>query len=246
MAAIEQYTRLENSSSAFQEMINSFGIVTVMNAKVYNVDDVLKALGDLTDFSTKTAYQIYNGILEAEKAQQNPLKALCYLDTLKIANATQEGPTKTVTGGQYTNPLIKFGKTTRLEMQDALGNAEAIEALTGGLVEYKQSLGGDIIGLHIGSDFAGPKLLLGDTFFISRKTGRQVRVVIMFYQFLPDSIFNLSQDAEGDATVFDMNGDVLTTDIMVGTKDHSGTNPPLVKHGVAYSIIDPSETGETQ
>ena len=236
--AITQYTRLSNSSAAFKNMMKRFGIVTVMNAKIYDVADVLTAL-DVSDFSTKTAYQIYNGIVTAEAAQTNPLVARATLDTLKIANATQEGPTKTVTGGQYTNPLIKFGKTTRLEMQDALGNAEAIEALTGGLVEYKTSLGGDIIGLHIGSDFTGPKLILGDTFFIDQTTGLQVAVKILFYQFLPDSIFNLSQDAEGDATVFDMNGDVLTTDILVG--DNAGT---LIKHGVTYSVIDPNETGE--
>lgn len=238
--AITQYTRLSNSSAAFKNMIKRFGIVTVMNAKVYDVADVLTAL-QITDFKTKTAYQIYNGIVEAESAQSNPLVARATLDTLKIANATQEGPTKTVTGGQYVNPLIKFGKTTRLEMQDALGNAEAIEALTGGLVEYDGQIGAEntgIIGLHIGSDFTGPKLILGDTFFIDQTTGLQVAVKILFYQFLPDSIFNLSQDAEGDATVFDMNGDVLTTDILVG--DNAGN---LIVHGVTYSIIDPNVTG---
>ena len=218
------YTRLSNSSAAFKEMIKRFGIVTVMNAKVFNVADITDTYGD-DFFKTHTAYQIYSTVKEMD--------AWVTLDTLKIANASQEGPTKTVTGGQYTNPLIKFGKTTRLEMQDALGNAEAIEALSGGLVEYNGSLGGDIIGLHIGSDFTGPKFILGDTFFIDQKTGLQVAVKIMFYQFLPDSIFNITQDAEGDPTVFDMNGDLLTTDIKVG--DREGNS---IVHGVTYSIID--------
>lgn len=218
------YTRLSNSSAAFKEMIKRFGIVTVMNAKVFNVADITDTYGD-DFFKTRTAYQIYSTIKDMDP--------LVTLDTLKIANASQEGPTKKVTGGQYTNPLIKFGKTTRLEMQDALGNAEAIEALSGGLVEYSGSLGGDIIGLHIGSDFTGPKFILGDTFFIDQKSGLQVAVKIMFYQFLPDSIFNITQDAEGDPTVFDMNGDLLTTDILVG--DRAGNN---IVHGATYSIID--------
>ena len=34
---------------------------------------------------------------------------------MKMANITIDGPTKTVTGGQYSNPLLKFGKTARIE-----------------------------------------------------------------------------------------------------------------------------------
>ena len=79
-------------------------------------------------------------------------------------------------------------------------------------------------------------MIIGDSFFIDRKTGQQVKVKIIFYQFLPDSIFNLTQDAEGDATVFDMNGDLLTTEILVGDKD---TNQ--IVHGVFYSIIPETE-----
>ena len=57
----------------------------------------------------------------------------------------------------------------------------------------------------------------------------------MFYQFLPESLFNLTQDAEGDATVFDMNGDLLTTEIQVGKADGSTES-----HGVFWSVIDPN------
>ena len=61
---------------------------------------------------------------------------------------------------------------------------------------------------------------------------------IIFYQFLPDSIFNLTQDAEGDATVFDMNGDLLTTDILVG--DEEGTE---VIHGEFYTVLERKTSG---
>ena len=212
-------TRLGGSNASFDSMMrNGFGVVTVMNAKVYDAPEasVLKGL---------TAYEIY----ERSKTMQ----LLCEIDTFKVANVTEEGPSKTVTGGQYSNPLIKFGKSARLEMQDALGRAAAIDALCGGIMETEDLA---VVGLHFGEDFVGPKMIVGDSFFIDRKTGQQVKVKIIFYQFLPDSIFNLTQDAEGDATVFDMNGDLLTTEIVVGDKE---TNPLV--HGVFYSIIPETE-----
>ena len=212
-------TRLGGNSASFDSMMkNGFGVVTVMNAKVYDAPEasVLKGL---------TAYEIY----ERSKTMQ----LLCEIDTFKVANVTQEGPSKTVTGGRYSNPLIKFGKSARLEMQDALGRAAAIDALCGGIMETEDLA---VAGLHFGEDFVGPKMIVGDSFFIDRKTGQQVPVKIIFYQFLPDSIFNLTQDAEGDATVFDMNGDLLTTEIVVGDKD---TNELV--HGVFYSIIPETE-----
>ena len=215
-------TRLGSSTASFDSMMrNGFGVVTVMNAKVYDAPAA-------SVFKNSTAYGIYNQYKNAE--------CLCEIDTFKVANVTEEGPSKTVTGGQYSNPLIKFGKSARLEMQDALGRAEAIDALCGGITETE---GGVITGLHFGEDFVGPKMIIGDSFFIDRKTGQQVKVKIIFYQFLPDSIFNLTQDAEGDATVFDMNGDLLTTEILVGDKNEK----PLV-HGVFYSIIDETEVPE--
>ena len=223
------YTRLGGSNANFNQMIQRFGVVTVMNAKVFDVAE----LG--FDFASKDAYGVYDELKDVETKGVKGYR--CTLDTLKIANVSIEGPSKTITGGQYSNPLIKFGKSARLEMQDALGNAEAVEALCGGVVEYKGGAAGDIIGLHNGADFAGPKCIVGDSFFIDQRTGAQVKVAIIFYQFLPDSLFNLTQDAEGDATVFDMNGDLLTTEILVGQKEGTPNPKP---HGVFYSIIDPN------
>lgn len=216
-------TRLGGTTATFDGMMrNGFGIVTVMNARVF---DAL----DTKTLKTMNAYQVYNNY------KDNTDNLICTIDTLKIANATQEGPTKTVTGGQYSNPLIKFGKSSRLEIQDALGRAEAIDALCGGVTEYLTE-SNKITAIHFGEDFVGPKMIIGDSFFIDRKTGEQVKVAIVFYQFLPDSIFNLTQDAEGDATVFDMNGDLLTTEILVGNE--AGDEKGII-HGVFYSIINP-------
>ena len=239
MANTNIYTHLGKTLADFNQMIQRFGVVTVMNAKVWNASDAEALIGADKHFADANAYKVLDVLETNAAATGDTNKVLCTLDTLKIANVTQEGPTKTVTGGQYSNPLIKFGKSARLEMQDALGNAEAIEALCGGVVEYAVDGSTDtIVGLHVGEDFSGPKTILGDSFFIDQKTGAQVPVKIIFYQFLPDSLFNLTQDAEGDATVFDMNGDLLITVIQVGVKNGDGTYSNL-KHGVCYSILDP-------
>lgn len=216
------YTILDKGSSAFDSMIREFGAVTVMNAKIY---DPISNLNQLAE-----------DIVQAYATQP----VLANIDSLKIANLTVEGPSKTITGGQYSNPLIKFGKSARLEMQDALGRAEAIQAFGGAILE-KTDANGQIKAVHVTEDFAGPKTIIGETFFIERSTGRQVPVKIIIYQVLPDSIFNLTQDAEGDATVFDMNADVLTT--VIKTYDKNGGNT-TIDHGVFYSILSSTEVSE--
>ena len=217
----DRYSRLGASNATFDSMIQRFGVVTVMNAKVYDV--------------------VYNGTdpktVDEILAMYPEENALATLDTLKIANASEDGPDKTVTGGQYSNPLIKFGKSARLEMQDALGNNEALDALCGTVSEYREKTLQTRIALHVGEQFAGPKCIIGDSFFIEQKSGAQVPVKIIFYQFLPDSLLNLTQDSEGDATVFDMNGDLMTTVINVGDENGESINA-----GVFYSIVDAKNT----
>lgn len=240
--ANKHYTKLTQGTTTFNDMMkNGFGVVTVMNAAVYEA---------VEGTTTKTPYDILKAAKEAD--------VLCTLDTLKIANITIDGPAKTISGGQYGNPLIKFGKTARLEMQDALGTAQALDVLGGGIREWngeaEDDKGEKTVGLHFGEDFGAPVTIIGDSFFIDRKTGQQVKVKIIFYKFLPDSIFNLTQDAEGDATVFDMNGDLLTTEVLLGDKDGlsstktkvlledtdgSSTKTGGIVHGVFYSIVDP-------
>ncbi len=243
MATNLNFTRLGGDSATFQQMIQRFGVVTVMNARIYEPlelegsdgFDHLSASQILNKYCT-----ISNGAIEWNGYDSANHPLLARIDTLKVANANQEGPSKTVTGGQYANPLIKFGKTMTLEMQDALGDARALDALNGTVSEAKAASGAvdytQVYGLHVTSDFQGPKLIVGDTFFIDQKSGQQVKALIAFYQFLPDSIFNLTQDSEGDATVFDMNGSLLATDIIISLSD--GTK---ATHGVFYSIVDPAE-----
>ncbi len=233
--ANNNYTYLKSSSAAFSSMLGRFGVVTVMNANVYECDSTAE---------NKTPEDII--------ALYTDEKIIAKLDTLKVANVTPEGPTKTVTGGQYSNPLIKYGKTARLEMQDALGNAEALDALCGTITVYNS---GDTassydaiikdlnsktttsntntrVSLNVGTNFQGEKCIIGDSFFIDQQSGQQVKVKIIFYKFLPDTLFNLTQDAEGDATVFDMNGDLLAVDVKLPSN-----NGGEVTQGLFYSVV---------
>ena len=223
--ADKHFTRLLSSEGGFNQMIQRFGVVTVMNVRVYEWFDFNDIDPSLT---YPTPYEFYQGI----KKNFTPL---CTLDTLKISNISIEGPSKALSGGRYANPIMKFGKTARLEMQDALGHIDAIDALCGGIAERTGSQNGNYIGLHVGEDFNTPKIIIGDTFFIDQVTQQQVPVVIIFYKFLPDSLFNLTQDAEGDASVFDMNGDLLPMSLLLGTDEST-----WALHDVFYSIIDPT------
>ena len=53
------------------------------------------------------------------------------IDSLRISNITQEGPSKTVKGGLYANTQMRYGKTMRLEMEDVVGRIEVLERLMG-------------------------------------------------------------------------------------------------------------------
>ena len=127
------------------------------------------------------------------------------IDHLKFANLNADGPDITITGGQYSNPLIKFGKSMRCEMQAALCQIDALKALGG--VE-----GDATSGYTITDKFPGPVSIIGDTFIVDQATGEQIDVQIVIYQFLPDAILSLVQD-EATAATFDMNGDVLSVKI---------------------------------
>lgn len=173
---------------------NGFGIVTVFNAKLYSLAEGKKYIA--TENLTKQHF--------------NTTETPEVLDTLKIANLTMEGPTKTITGGQYANPIIKYGKTMTLEMQDALGRSTTMTKFFG--CEYTSD--GDLI---VGDKFPPAFALEGETFFIDRTTGNKEKVFIFIPQILPDALLSLTQDAEGDATVFDLNGTVCIS--RVGDKD---------------------------
>lgn len=239
MSELKSKTGLTVSTVTFDEMLSSgFGIVTVMNARVYTkpIEDLL-GLTEGQDLSDQKAHDIVKKLLALKNAEGDT--KYIKLDTLKIANINQEGPTKTITGGQTGSALLKYGKTATIEIQDALGKAEALELLGGATIETFKVEGkiteGNTKVIHFGDQFGGPKPILGESFFVDQKSGKQIKVYILIYEMLPDSIFNLTQDAEGDATVFDMNGSLNSKEICIGTDETSNDKDTTMN--VFYSIL---------
>lgn len=178
-------------------MLRRFGVVTVMDVEAYSAE---LFAADQTAGTGQAAYKA--GEWDA-KTTFTPTTPLFRLDTLKIANINQEGPTKTITGGQNADTLLKYGKTLTMEMQEALGKYDVLEAIYG--VNYSPN--------HqiatVTDRFPRELTLVGTTFVVDQKTGAKQPIKIVIPRFLGDGIFNLTQDAEGDATVFDLNGNVL-------------------------------------
>lgn len=239
MSELLSKTGLTISSVTFDDMLkNGFGIVTVMNARVFTkpIEDLLGLTED-QDLSDQKAHDIVKKLLALKNAEGDT--KYIKLDTLKIANINEDGPTKTITGGQTGSALLKYGKTATIEIQDALGRADALELLGGATVETFTAVENEITAgntkvIHFGDQFGGPKPILGESFFVDQQSGKQIKVYILIYEMLPDSIFNLTQDAEGDATVFDMNGSLNSKEICIGT---DGTKANDTTMNVFYSIL---------
>ena len=108
---IRSFTRLAAPTTAFDKMLRHFGVVTVMNVDVFDYKK--------ENFEGKTIQQIYaklyiDGKLNTAQEDTNIIENHVHLDTLKVSNISVEGPSKTITGGQYNNTVIKYGKTARL------------------------------------------------------------------------------------------------------------------------------------
>lgn len=185
-----------------RSMLRQFGVVTVMDveayaAKRYIVDDATKGI-EAGEWDAKSTFVDESGV------KRTPLFSL---KTLKIANINTEGPTKTATGGQNADVLLKYGKTFTIEMQDALGKYEVLKHIYGANDNGSDAKGADIVAITDG--FPGELTLVGKTFVVDKKTGAKQPIYIVIPFYLGDGIFNLTQDAEGDISVFDMNGNIL-------------------------------------
>ena len=214
--------------------------------------------------------------------------ALFTLDSLRISNFTQEGPTKTAKGGYNGNTILRYGKTMRLEMEDVIGQVAALEALMGivsksvstpsnpvageyttiaaaaqtvwALANYKTIvqasvkmyingvLDTDATFVVSGTDsniitvtggvvtagqtvtftfnhstpttasyavtdkFATAKYIEGTTYVIDPVTGTKQWIKISIPMFLPDSLWNMTMEAEGDFGVMSIAGEIQAND----------------------------------
>ena len=185
----------------------AFGVVTVLNVKIYSGPST----ATLANWSTNSAKNIYNLITigtvagTAPEAPATATPVLATLDHLQVTNLTTNGPTITINGGQNNNVLIKYGKSARCEITDALGQADALVAIGGAEVDTDGNM-------NITDKFPGPVTIIGDGFVVDQKTGKHVSVHVLMYQFLPDAVTSFSFSA-GNAATFDLPGDLLGTQI---------------------------------
>ena len=198
-----------NNKLDLRTMLRQFGVVTVMDVEAFEA----KRFVSLTAAQKTAGYELgewdaKSTLWDASLTTPAMRTPLFTLKTLKISNINAEGPTKTATGGQNADVLIKYGKTFTIEMQDALGKYEVLEQIYGAQSNASDTITNASI-VAITDRFPGELTLVGTTFVIDQATGAKqpIKVVIPFY--LGDGIFNLTQDAEGDISVFDMNGNIL-------------------------------------
>ncbi len=144
------------------------------------------------------------------------------LESLRISNFTQEGPTKTAKGGFNANTILRYGKTMRLEMEDVIGKEAALTSLMG--VEY-------VAGAGATSSVSATETfeaLAGQTIF---------------------TLANVMDGTIGDATVL-VDGAVATTpakvganaisvsDVLAGGEIVSVTYNHIIQAGEKYSITN--------
>lgn len=171
---------------------------------------------ELRDFSFVTVMdvEVYPA-LHADSSGEitfNQNERITTLDSLTISNITQEGPEKETRGGIHAEPIVRFRKTVRLEMEDVIARIESFDALFGANLKVDDSDSDSIVGFAITDTFAKHLTLRGKTFVIDRETGRRQWIELVFKRFLPDSVFDMMMEAEGDIGMINVAGELFPDD----------------------------------
>jgi len=170
---------------AFSLANSDFSFVTVMNVKAWK----------------QTAFNEYASIAPTTDPDLT-------MDSLSISNITQEGPTKEARGGQEARPIIRYKKTVRLEMEDVVMKSDTLTTFMNGTLTND----GTDETLSVTEEFSTYLYLTGDTYVIDRETGNREFVTVKFYNFLPDSIFDLTMESEGDIGMINIGGELFAND----------------------------------
>jgi hypothetical protein len=181
--------------------LKDFAFATVMDVNVFPEGTLFDETGPYVMISdTRTA-----------------VPAIATLDSLTMSNITQEGPQKETRGGTAAEPIIRFRKTVRLEMEDVVITPTAMRALFGATLyddegaridDYDPSTD-TIGGFGITDTFAKMLTLRGKTFVIDRATGDRRWIDITFKRFLPDSVLDMMMESEGDLGVVNVAGELF-------------------------------------
>jgi len=129
------------------------------------------------------------------------------LDTLTISNITQEGPRKEARGGKNAQPIIRYGKTMRLEVEDVVFNIALAPKFFGATLGYTST---DITEVSVSEIFPKSISLIGDTYIVDKVTGDRSNVYVTFPKFLPDGIFDITMESEGDIGMVSIAGELFS------------------------------------
>ena len=189
--------------------LDNFGFITVMNIKVLDVEDL--------DTYTTEGVIDYDDI--AQDYVDDGLTELATINSLSISNVTQEGPRKEARGGLYAQPLVRYGKTMRIELEDVVANLAALKTIGGA-----KGTGQD---LEVDETFAKHHTLIGETFVVDQSSGDRKWVIVVFPRFLPDSIFDLTMEAEGDIGMITIAGELFpsTDDVFFAIVERPEPSP---------------------
>ena len=209
-----------------------FGIVTVMDVNAYSMDTVVgtSSIAALYESASdiKTVNTALKGFYDTDSSA-GATAALCSIDHLQVANLTTDGPNLTINGGKYNNTLLKYGKTARCEITDALAQLDALVALGG--ADWVNDSAHPEDGIAITDKFGSEVCLIGKTFVVDQKTGKHIPMHLVMYKFLPDSTPAFAFDS-GNAATFDLNGDLLAIDVA-----DANATACLASSGYFFSLI---------
>ena len=129
------------------------------------------------------------------------------LDTLTISNISQEGPRKEARGGKNAQPIVRYGKTMRLEVEDVVFNIALAPKFFGATLGYT---GLEVTEVSVGELFPKSISLIGDTYIVDKITGDRSSVYVTFPKFLPDGVFDISMESEGDIGMISIAGELFS------------------------------------
>lgn len=183
------------SNTSLESLLENFGVATVMNICVFKLDE------DIYNHNRALSSDSFKHLCESKEEERAESKLL-FLDTLKISNLSESGPQKTFKAGKINIPIIRHGKQTTLNINDALGRLQTLVHFFG-LKRME-----NFAAYYSTEDFVEPLALEGEMKIVNLK-GETETLYLFIPCFVPDGKLTLTQDAEGAFGVFDLSGQLF-------------------------------------
>ena len=183
------------SNTSLESLLENFGVATVMNICVFKLDE------DIYNHNRALSSDSFKHLCES-KEEEGADSKLLFLDTLKISNLSESGPQKTFKAGKINIPIIRHGKQTTLNINDALGRLQTLVHFFG-LKRME-----NFAAYYSTEDFVEPLALEGEMKIVNLK-GETETLYLFIPCFVPDGKLTLTQDAEGAFGVFDLSGQLF-------------------------------------